>query len=458
MILLSERTITLKGGILIPIEDFITATLNISKDDIQIFETVVNNQEINYYLTLKIKPQECPHCGGKMYSNGVKLKKIKHPTLREYDGYIYWRARRYKCSNCQHTTMENNPFSLPGFTISFSVAQRIMNELRNLNYTYNDIAKRNCVSVTTVQSYFDSWVNIPRLHLPEWIGIDEIHSDMAKYGSAYLCILADCTGRSVFEILSSRSKHILGKYFEAIPLNERNKVLYVTIDMWEPYKDIATKYFKKCILAVDPFHVIKHLSECFTRIRLNIMRQVNQDSTTYYLLKKWHYLLEKDYDLDNEPLYNSKLKRKCNHRDIYEMLLSINEDFTCAYQLKETYRRFNINATEHNAEDWLNKLIESFTTAKIAEYQEFTNLLIHWKPEIINSFKKPYDTYRLSNAFTENANGQIKGYLDISNGNANFERFRKKIIYAFNDNIFYSISQSLKSAKRDFPSRGPYNK
>lgn len=256
---------------------------------------------------------------------------------------------------------------------------------------------------------------------------------MAKYGSSYLCILADCTNRNIFEILPSRSKNTLSKYLEFIPVSERNKVLYVTMDMWLPYKDIIRKYFKNAIIAVDPFHVTKHLNDCFTKMRLNMLRQLEKDSTSYYLLKKWHHLLDADCNLDNEPSYNSKFHRKINKRDIYEMLLGINEDYTLAFQLKESYRRFNSQATALNASEWLDSIIQSFTIANLPEYTEFVTMVLNWKQEILNSFVRPYDTYRLSNAFTENVNGKIRSYLGISNGTSNFERFRRKIIYSFND-------------------------
>ena len=43
-------------------------------------------------------------------------------------------------------------------------------------------------------------------------------------------------------------------------------------------------------------------------------------SAAYYLLKTWHKLLETDYDLDNEPQYNSFFKQKMNYRQLYDAL------------------------------------------------------------------------------------------------------------------------------------------
>lgn len=104
--------------------------------------------------------------------------------------------------------------------------------------------------------------------------------------------------RCLFEMLPSRSKTELNRYFDKISKAEKATVRFVTIDMWEPYKDVALRQFPNCVIAVDPFHVVKHRMDAFTRIRLNIMYQVEYGSDAYYLLKTWKDLIETDVDLD----------------------------------------------------------------------------------------------------------------------------------------------------------------
>ena len=70
---------------------------------------------------------------------------------------------------------------------------------------------------------------------------------------------------------------------------------YVTIDMWESYKDVANTYFPNATIAVDPFHVVSHLTKGFERLRVDLMKQCEYGSNKYYLLKKWHWLLETDF-------------------------------------------------------------------------------------------------------------------------------------------------------------------
>ena len=362
--------------------NFITNLFNIDANNIDDFFTVNVNDTIEYHIKLKIKKQFCPYCGAKAVSKGIHKKTITYSRLKDFKGLIVWYSRRYKCKCCNSTFIENNPFAFPGFNISYNTMRSIMVDLKNLNYTYKNIAEKNDISITQVQKYFDSYVNVPRIKLPESIGIDEIHSNIARYGSAYICIMVDNEKRVPFEILPSRSKYTLSNYFSMIDKKERQRVKYITIDMWKPYKEIANTYFKNAIIAVDPFHVIKHLTFGFTKIRINIQNQVNKDSDTYYLLKNWHKLLEyKNIDLYNEPQYNYRFKRKLNKYDIYGMLLEINENYSCAYYLKEEYLRFNKNANPENAKQWLENIIQSFIEADIPEYREFIITVTNWKQE-----------------------------------------------------------------------------
>lgn len=226
--------------------------------------------------------------------------------------------------------------------------------------------------------------------------------------------------------------------------------------MWIPYKDVSKKYLPNCIIAVDPFHVVEHLTNAFARIRLNILNQCEYNSDTYYLLKTWKDLIEKDVFLDNEPVYNKRFGCKLNKRDLQTLILDTSSTLSLGYELKEKYLRFNKEATPENCEQWFDKLLEEFANFKINEYSEFITTLANWKYEILNSFKRPFDDRKLSNALSENINGQIRTYIDISNGVSNFTRFRKRVIFALNPKVYYTITDKIKSNKREGKKRGQY--
>ena len=446
---------------IIPDFDFITTLLNINEDDVESLDVFrKEDNTIIYKLTLKKTGMNCPMCGNKMIAYGHKKKTIKHPTLIEYKSEIEYMANRYHCNICNKTLIEDNPFTFKGFNSSYQMLRDVMNLLENLNYTLKMIADELHISPTQVNRYLDSYITLPRTPLPECLGIDEIHNpEMSYKGSAYLCVMVDNENRCIYDVLGSRSKNYLDNYFYGFSQKEKDSVKYVTIDMWEPYMDLSYKHFKNCIVAVDPFHVIEHLCKDFNAVRINIMNQCEYNSNAYYLLKKWHWMLEKDdVILDNEPVYNHRFKCKLNRRQLLEMMLEISPVLEEAYVLKERYRSFNRNMSYEEALENYDVIIKDFEDANIREYDEFVGILKNWRTEILNSFKRPYDDRKLSNAFTENINGKIRSYITVSRGITNFTRFRKRVLFSLNPKIFYSLTDNLYSDKRQGKKRGPYNK
>ena len=434
-------------------KNLIMNMFNINEKDIEEFRTG-NDEDGNVEIIVRLKKKVlyCPKCGNRLVSNGIRSKEVNHKVLSDRKVKLVYKANRYKCKLCNYSEMEKNPFALPSFSTSILVMNQVMVDLHNPRYNYTMIAEKNDISVNEVILYGDSYIVIPHIPLPVNLGIDEFSSKMAKRRDAsYLGVLTDNDRFALVDILPSRNKSDLNKYFSECPKQERDAVKYVTIDMWRPYEEMAHKWLKNAIVAVDPFHVIEHLSDDFSDIRIRVMKRCIYGSNAYYLLKTWHKLLESDkYDLNNEPKYNSVFKCKLNYGDLKKMLLELDEELTLAYNLKEAYRYFNSHCTYEKAEEELNDLIYSFAKANIREYDEFVQIMIGWKQEIINSFIRSEETrHRLSNAKAEAMNNSIEINIHISNGLSNFTRFRKRMIYCFNDRVFYSLTSRLTSLKRD---------
>ena len=75
--------------------------------------------------------------------------------------------------------------------------------------------------------------------------------------------MIDGRDNTLNDVLGSRSKIQLGNYLSAFPKEEREKVKYVTSDIWRPYTDSCYRYLSNCIVAIDPFHYVKHLCDDF---------------------------------------------------------------------------------------------------------------------------------------------------------------------------------------------------
>ncbi len=169
----------------------------------------------------------------------------------------------------------------------------------------------------------------------------------------------------------------------------------------------------------DPFNVIKHLTQGFERLRIDLMNISPYDSNAYYLLKEWSHLLIRDsVYLDNDKAYNSRFKCKLNRIDLIEVIFKTFPELSKAYGLKELYQ--NMNKDCH--------------MMKLPTFMMIGNYLTH----------------------SENVNGKLRTYLAVSRGISNFQRFRKRVIYSLSKDVQYSLNNSLHCDS--VPKRGTYKK
>lgn len=304
-----------------------------------------------------------------------------------------------------------------------------MRQLLNHTNTFTGVAQNLNLSVTTVIKIFDTYVECHRAILPKIICFDEFYRSR-KTTDKYAFVMADFQTNKIIDVYHSRRKDKLDSYFSRIPQKERDNVECIIIDMWNTYRDLAEILFKNAKIAVDSFHVIKHLNEAIINIRLRIMRKYDKNTRSlysndmyYYMLKKFHYFFAKEFNNICDGLI-----------EIGKYLLSINSDLKYAYELKEKYREFNLTASYNNCDIELDNLIEKFRNSHLEEFRTFGKLLKRWKPNIKNSFIR-IDNKRLSNGPMEGINSRIKTFLKSANGIKQFYRLRNRIIYSINKDI-----------------------
>ena len=316
-----------------------------------------------------------------------------------------------------------------------------MRQLLNHTNTFTGVAQNLNLSVTTVIKIFDTYVECRRAILPKIICFYEFYRSR-KTTDKYAFVMADFQTNKIIDVYHSRRKDKLDSYFSRISQKERDNVEYIIIDMWDTYRDLAEILFKNAKIAVDSFHVIKHLNEAVINIRLRIMRKYDKNTKSlysndmyYYMLKKFHYFFVKEFDDIYDGLIEiRKMKTKWDKYEIRKYLLSINSDLKYAYELKEKYREFNLTASYNNCDTELDNLIDEFRNSHLEEFRTFGKLLKRWKPNIKNSFIR-IDNKRLSNGPMEGINSRIKTILKSANGIKQFYRLRNRIIYSINKDI-----------------------
>lgn len=423
------------------------------------FNPVSNNHTIVLYIN-KDDNARCPYCNSKEISiKCSKNMKIKYASSLENNINIVLYRRVYICLKCNHYFKEINPFLSSTRSISLNKEIAILEALRDKTKTFQSVAKEFNVSPTYVMNLFDSRVDLKRLQMPLVLCIDEVYAKRLTKKS-YCCILYAPQWKKIIDVLNSRHKNHLIDYFSHISIDERNKVKFISMDLWDSYRQMAKLCLPNAIICADSFHVIENLNRCFQAIRISVMHKYEHlkkdGSNFYWLFKKYNRFLLTDISNLPDTIKINYSKMTLTKYQVIEYMLELSPDLRLAYELKEEYRNFNSTANIDNALEWLNELILKFKNSRINEYITFWKLLENWHDEIVNSFNR-VNGFRISNGGMERVNRDIKTIFGISFGVTNFVRVRNRIIYSINDNCPI-LGAKKESNSRKGKSRGPYSK
>ena len=412
---------------------------NLEPTAIRHVEVITEGDDTFVLVTLSRRVHTCPLCGtATTQIHDYRERVLNHAILNGVYTTIVFNQRRYCCSNCHKRFPEHNPFAMHGKRISKYTVLRVMKMLKNPRTTFSYAASEVGISVSSAIRIFDDHVAVTPRSLPEVLCIDEVYA--VKYTQrTYACVLTDFSTCQIYDVLPDRKKYTLAAYFSAIDRSEREKVRYVCMDMWDQYKELTETYFPHAKVCVDSFHVIKLINFAFNKVRIRVMNKYDRSSEEYKLLKKFAWLLNKNYsNLNKEEhmdlhRYYAKLgTRYIQQHVLVAQLISDDPELEIAYMLKEEYAEINQYSSPDNISRRLDSFIEDLKVYNISEFRSLRKTLIKWHDEIVNSFDT-FNGRRLSNSPAESTNSRIKLIKANGNGFKNFERFRKRVLYSLND-------------------------
>ena len=442
----------------------ITDLLDLEDGDLCITETQIQGQTKTITIETKPVAHYCPNCGYRMYSRGVKKRKVNHPILQDnYSLIIILKQRRWRCTNheCLYDISENFKFVNKRRRTSNATDMLIVDAYRNLMETSVSIAKKFHVSDSHAHEVFDRYVKLDRLPLTDAISIDEVCIDMDER-CKYALVIQDFHTGDPIDLLRSRRNDVTEPYFTGIPIEERLSVRYLISDMYKPYIAYVEKYFPNAIPVVDSFHVIQWITRLIdNHIRQLIKKYRQRDrelqaklsmerhepvtlpvSDEVYILQKYRWLVLSNLsniryhqDLRMDPHFH----RLMNTFDYEDALFRIDPNLQEFRDLKEKYVQFNSRncGNPHSARLELNTLLKEYRNSRHDIFRDFASLLKKYEDPIINSFimvekignGKIYDS-RLSNGPIESINRKIKDLKRMGRGFRNFEHFRNRFLYS----------------------------
>ena len=446
----------------------ITELLDLEDIDISITDIRIEGRKKFLSLETKLEAHFCPCCGFKMYSRGIKRRKISHPVLQDgYELILVLNQRRWRCTNpdCGYVTNDTFRFVNHRRRTTNASDMLIVLAFRNLDDSAVSIARRFKTSDTHVLEVFDKYVKLDRLPLTDILSVDEVHTDMEK-DCKYALVLQDFHTGDPIDLLRSRKKDVTEPYFASIPLEERKQVRYLLSDMYNPYISFVDKYFPNAVPVVDSFHVIQwvvHAIDMYIRQLERKYRQRDRElqeersaaagrpvrlpeSDEMYMLRKYRWLV-----LSNREniVYRAELRmdphfhRLMNTYDYESQLFRIDPRLETLRDLKEKYIIFNKEyaGDPMKAATALEDLIDDYFHSGDSIFTDFASLLCRYKQPILNSFimvqkNGPGGLYssRLSNGPIESLNRKVKDLKRLGRGFRSFEHFRNRFLYAARNN------------------------
>ena len=381
--------------------------------DLEIEKVEEIDNSIHLYCHIERKAHKCPVCGVMT----DKIHDYRWQIIKDIPAfgklfYIHIKKRRYRCS-CGKRFAEKNTFLPRYHRMTNRLSAYIIDKLRS-EVSFSNVAREVNLSVSTVIRVFDLVSYSPQ-KLPDALAIDEFKGNTNS--EKYQCILTDPVNKVVLDILPKRYESYLTKYFNSFSREERSRVKYFVSDMWKPYSNISSVWFKNATQIVDKYHWIRQVIWAFEAVRKQEQKKFSKSHRIYFkksrmlLLKRFHFLSDEQKQQVNIMLYASAT-------------------LSSAYFFKEDFLKILDCKDRVSAKNAMSDWINSALVCGIPQFEKAAKSMINWLSGILNSFSSP-----ITNGFTEGCNNKIKVLKRNAYGYRNFYRFRNRILHIFSHQI-----------------------
>lgn len=370
-----------------------------------------NNNFINIFLEMQRKPHKCPCCASETDTiHDYRIQRIKDIPAFGKQVYIFLRKRRYVCKSCGKRFYEDVEFLPHYHRITNRLAAYIVDKLRD-ERSFSSVAREVKLSVSTIIRIFDIvGYSAPKI-MPDVIAIDEFKGNTGR--EKYQCILTDPANGIVLDILPSRNSNYLINYLKSYHAQNRSNVKYFVSDMWQPYSDLASCFFKNAIQIIDKYHFIRQCIWAFEGVRKREQKRYGKENRLCFKNSK-------------RILTQRASKLSETQKERINSIFYISPQLYTAYTLKEGFYRILDCKDRTIAREMMSKWIDEAERSGLPEYIKCAKTMINWQTGILNSFSSPF-----TNGFTEGCNNKIKVLKRNAYGYRNFKRFRNRILHMF---------------------------
>lgn len=416
--------------------DYTRNILNIKDENIIFYENCLEEVKIKnkivkvFHAKLTYTPNVCPNCGCLYESNPETIIKygfkkncnIKMDKISNYSVILKLDKQRFLCKHCKSTFIATTNLVDFHKQISNNTKTTITLELMEKG-AEKDIARRNNVSTCTVNRIL-GYISEDKLvknngALPTVMDIDEFKATSDTI-SKMAFIIVDEDKHNIFDMNNSRLSLDIEKYFKRYSKKERDKVQFITMDLYKPYYKLMHSLFRNATLISDRFHIVLQSRNALDNTRVKLC---NKSNSNYRKLKKyWKLILKKEDELDDKKKRYSKCFRKeMTEKEIVTYLINTDQKLYNDYQVYQGIDRA-INTKDKKL--FLNIVQNNKNNKNISnKMKKALNTYINLEEYILNSFD-----YEYSNGIVEGMNNLIKQIKHSACGYRKFNHLKARVM------------------------------
>lgn len=351
--------------------------------------------------------------------NGWKYRDLdeervwRHLDTMQYKTFIHCKVPRIKKCNGNEIKTIKTPWAknfsrftlmFESFIIELAKNMPVLNVAQHIKENHNKVWRIIFFWVFKARG-FEDFSDV------KFIGIDE--TGFKKFHK-YITVIVDSEKSKVLCVVNGKDSKTIQDFIEDFELHNGNSsnIELCTCDMSIPFQAGIQKYLPNAKIAIDKFHIFKHVNDALNQVR----RDESRDNKT---LKKSRFLFLKS-------------PTKLTPKEILKRndILALNPNTSIAYNVKLELEKIYLESwNSTDAKDRFNNLISIMLTSELEPFIKLAQMFARRMDDICRYF----DCKR-TNAILEGINSLIQMAKARARGFKNLEYF-KSIIYLISSDL-----------------------
>ena len=396
----------------------------------------------------------CPECGSTwcVKKDSGKSQTLRHTPSGLFNIWLTFHKPRFVCRDCGRSFYMRPWWAQTHMTITIHLFYLIYKLLVTTTMNLTEIARRTNSTPSIVRNVMNRIHLAKPMSLPRSLGIDEFHGSTGHYDTSsksyvvekYHCVIVDTEKSTIIDVVKNPSYKTLHNYFMQYHYSVRKNVQFVSMDMRSGFSKVTHECFPHARICIDPFHIVKLLTEAVSTVRIDEWRRLHDLYQKYCdetkglddpdkSISKHRELLKKNYTTikNSQKLliaspYNGDthwgshpMERDDRLETVFTLAPALKMPFDALMEFYDVSNSTSFDVQHKMLAEWISKW-ESCDCPPVKQ----TAFSISKRRSGIECAWK----YKKSNSPTEGLNKKIKDIKRAGFGMHDFETFRKRIL------------------------------